>query len=252
MEALSSLATSASEMPVACTPEILDPKEELVFVADGIGHPLLPVDERVYNDVSLTPDCPFMLITGSNMSGKSTLLRSIALNACLAFAGGKTNATSLRLSHVQVATSMRITDSLEHGISYFMAELQRIKRVLDQRDEETPLLYLLDEILHGTNTVERRKAALGVVTILQQGNAIGAVTTHDLDLAEDCKRFGSKVRFTYFRDQIREQQMYFDYKLQEGICPTTNALRLMRIVGIPLPDGDDVDNDSDPTENQTD
>ncbi len=239
VEALSSLATAASENPVGSFPEILESSEPLVFEAEELGHPLLPVDGRVYNDVTLSPECPFMLITGSNMSGKSTLLRSIALNACLAFAGGEVNARNLRLSHVQVATSMRISDSLEHGISYFLAELHRIKRVLDHLDDGIPLLYLLDEILHGTNTFERRKAAMGVITLLQQGNAIGAVTTHDLDLAEDCKRFGSQVHFTYFTDHIREQQMVFDYKLQEGICPTTNALRLMRIVGIPLPEEDD-------------
>lgn len=235
IEALACLANHAEEMPLSSFPEIVT-DETLVFEAEELGHPLLDVQSRVYNDVTLDPDTPFLLITGSNMSGKSTFLRAMAINSILAYAGGKVNAKNLRLSIMQVATSMRISDSLEHGISYFMAELKRIRRVIDFRTDETPLFYLLDEILHGTNTFERRKAALGVVTLLQQGNALGAVTTHDLELAEDCKRFGSAVYFAYFRDLIREQEMVFDYKLQEGICPTTNALRLMRIVGIPLPD----------------
>ncbi len=243
VEALSSLANHAEEMPVVSLPELVT-EPVMLLKAKHLGHPLLDVQTRVYNDVILDKDSPFLLITGSNMSGKSTFLRSMALNAILAYAGGFVNAESLRISVMQVATSMRITDSLEHGISYFMAELKRIRRVIDYREDETPLFYLLDEILHGTNTFERRKAALGVVKLLQEGNALGAVTTHDLDLAEDCKQFGDKVQFAYFRDLIREQEMVFDYKLQDGICPTTNALRLMRIVGIPLPEEDQAALDS--------
>lgn len=233
VEALSSLATCANEMPVAHFPTISEDTKPL-FIAKELGHPLLDNDRRIYNDVSLDAKHSLLLITGSNMSGKSTLLRAMALNAVLAYAGGKVNAAHLRLSWMQIATSMRISDSLEQGVSYFMAELQRIKRVLDCREDNAPLLYLLDEILHGTNTTERRKAAFGVISLLQQSNSLGAVTTHDLELAEECKRFGERTHFAYFCDLIEEQQMVFDYKLREGICPTTNALRLMRMVGIPL------------------
>lgn len=234
LEACSSLAGLAYDHPDYTFPVFVDGKEGQIFEAKGLGHPLLPAASRVSNDATLHKERPLMLITGSNMSGKSTMLRSIGLNAVLAYAGGVVCAESLRLSPMQVGTSMRIADSLEQGISYFMAELKRIHRIVSLREEDTPLLFLLDEILHGTNTRERRIAAMSIVTLLLEAHTIGCVTTHDLELAEQCKTFGEKVQFTYFSDLIENDEMKFNYELQEGICPTTNALKLMKIVGIPL------------------
>lgn len=234
IEALSCLAGLAYDNPDYTFPAFAD-EGELIFEAKDLGHPLLPREGRVTNDFSLDADAPLALITGSNMSGKSTMLRAIGLNAVLAYTGSVVCAESLRLSMLQVGTSMRISDSLEQGVSYFMAELQRINRIVSLREGEVPLLYLLDEILHGTNTRERRIAAMGIIQLLQEAQSIGCVTTHDLELAEECKALGERVQFMYFTDLIEEQSMTFDYHLREGICPTTNALRLLQIVGIPLP-----------------
>lgn len=237
LEALSSFAGLAYDHPECIFPEVLEDTDEntSIFTAVQLGHPLLPASSRVANDITLDAEHPIMLVTGSNMSGKSTMLRSIGLNAVLAYAGSVVCAESLQLSSMQIGTSMRISDSLEHGISYFMAELKRIHRIVSLKDEDAPLLFLLDEILHGTNTRERRIAALSIISLLQQADAIGCVTTHDLELAEGCKQFGEQIQFTYFTDLIQNDTMAFDYILQQGICPTTNALKLMKIVGIPLP-----------------
>jgi DNA mismatch repair ATPase MutS len=209
----------------------------LVFDAKELSHPLLARKGRVANDLKLHHDSPMILLTGSNMSGKSTLLRTLGINAVLAYAGSMVCAKKLHLSeHLQVATSMRIKDSLEHGISFFMAELYRLKRILDMREKADPIFYLLDEMLHGTNTLERRIAALGIIAQLLDSPAIGAVSTHDMEVSEKCSRFAPRIRFAYLSDQITDRQMRFDYKLREGICPTTNALKLLEIVGIALPE----------------
>ncbi len=238
IEALCALATFAEESPEAVYPTFAQPTEGICFDTKELTHPLLPRRSRVANDLRLDNQTPLLLLTGSNMSGKSTLLRTIGINATLAYTGAPVCAASLHLSpHLQIATSMRIKDSLEHGVSFFMAELYRLKRVLDLRQNEKPLLYLLDEILHGTNTLERRIAALGIIAQLLDSHSIGSVSTHDMELSEKCKRFAEKVQFAYLSDQITDRQMRFDYKLRQGISPTTNALKLMEIVGIELPDG---------------
>ncbi len=235
MEALVSLATFAHEHPTFAFPRVTK-EAPLRYRATALGHPLVHESIRVDNDISLTEEQPFALITGSNMSGKSTFLRAIGLNAVLAYAGSVVCATSMELSLMRVGSSMRIKDSLEQGISYFMAELYRIKRILELKDSGEPLLYLLDEILHGTNTMERRKAALSIIAQLQRAQAIGLVTTHDLELAEHCRQFGTKVQFLHFTDKIEEGKMTFDYILRRGICPSTNALELMKMIGIPILD----------------
>ncbi|MCK6511502.1 hypothetical protein L6R29_16215 [Myxococcota bacterium] len=238
IEALCALATFAEESPEAVYPTFAQTTEDICFDAKDLSHPLLSRRSRVANDLRLDNQTPLLLLTGSNMSGKSTLLRTIGINATLAYTGAPVCATSLHLSpHLQIATSMRIKDSLEHGVSFFMAELYRLKRVLDLRQHDKPLFYLLDEILHGTNTLERRIAALGIIAQLLDSRSIGSVSTHDMELSEKCKRFQDKVRFAYLSDQIADRQMRFDYKLRQGISPTTNALKLMEIVGIELPDG---------------
>lgn len=240
VEALSALATLAHDQPHWVFPELTQAGEP-AFVADGLGHPLIPDGVRVHNDVQVGPPGTFLLVTGSNMSGKSTLLRSIGVNAVLAQAGAPVCARRLRMSPLEVCTSIRVQDSLARGVSYFMAELERLKQIVDTahrtRDEGTAtLLFLLDEILHGTNTAERRIAATRVIRHLVDSGAIGAATTHDLDLAAEPALMSAArlVHFTEtFDDVDGESTLRFDYRLREGLATSTNALALMRIVGLP-------------------
>ncbi len=265
MEALSALATLAHDHPDWTFPEIAEGQSPLV-TAQAIGHPLLPPDTCVRNDVTIGPPGTFLLVTGSNMSGKSTLLRAIGLNVILAQAGGPVCAASLRLPPVALATSIRVQDSLEQGVSYFMAELQRLKQVVDaaettQREGaggspeggaeplgsvpgvRRTLLFLLDEILHGTNTGERQIAARSIIRRLLALGALGAVSTHDLTLADapDLAKDSTPVHFTeQFTRTAEGPSMTFDYRLLPGIATSTNALKLMEIVGLPL-DGEQIE-----------
>jgi ABC-type multidrug transport system fused ATPase/permease subunit len=234
LDALSCLAGIHHDEPGWCFPEIT---RERRYVASQLGHPLLPAARRVTNDVELGPPGTVLLITGSNMSGKSTLLRAIGVNAVLAEAGAPVCASSLRLPPCDVQTSIRIQDSLERGVSYFMAALARLKGVIDaaERDaagEERVLLYLLDEILQGTNSAERGIAVQAVTRHLLEAGAIGAMTTHDLNLAgeEPLKSHARLVHFTEILDP--GGAMKFDYRLREGLATSRNALRLMELIGI--------------------
>jgi DNA mismatch repair ATPase MutS len=241
LEALAALATLAHDNPEWTMAEI-DPAAT-VLTADGLGHPLLPSEVRVVNDVKLGPPGSFLLVTGSNMSGKSTLLRAVGLNVVLAQAGGPVCATRLRMPPVELWTSMRVQDSLERGVSYFMAELERLKQIVDascavaDRDGARQLqLYLLDEILQGTNTAERQVAARRIIHLLLSRPAIGAVSTHDLTLAdvEDLRQAARAVHLTEtVSDGPDGPGMSFDYKLRPGIARSSNALRLMELVGLP-------------------
>lgn len=236
-EALASLASLAYENPTWCFPSVSVSHETLV--ATDVGHALLNDTERVANDVTIGPAGSFLLVTGSNMSGKSTLLRSVGLNAVLAEAGGPVCASRWEMPPVLVATSMRISDSLQDHVSFFMAELQRLKEVVDQaRDadgSERRLLFLLDEILQGTNSKERHIAVVEVLTHLLKHNAFGAISTHDLELASS-EQLTESCTTVHFRETIHgsgaDEKMSFDYKLREGVAPTTNALRLLELVGL--------------------
>jgi DNA mismatch repair ATPase MutS len=196
---------------------------------------------RVCNDVTVGPRGTFLMVTGSNMSGKSTLLRAIGVNIVLAGAGGPVCATDLRMPPISLWTSMRVEDSLERGVSFFMAELQRLKKVVDaareSRQKGITLFYLLDEILQGTNTNERQIAARRVIMYLVSQGALGAVSTHDLGLA-DLPEVAAASRPVHFTEIIKSgpqgPEMTFDYKLRPGIATSTNALRLMEIVGLDL------------------
>jgi hypothetical protein len=212
--------------------------------ATRLGHPLLRAEVRVENDVALGPPGTFLLVTGSNMSGKSTLLRAIGVNAVLAQAGSAVCATMLTLPPVELWTSARVQDSLERGVSFFLAELQRLKLIVDAatraRQRGGPqVLYLLDEILQGTNTAERGVAARRVIAYLVDQGALGAVSTHDLALADD-PRLAGAAEAVHFTDTVGEgpnaPPMSFDYRLHPGIATTTNALRLMRLIGLELED----------------
>lgn len=236
-EALAALAALAHDHPAWAFPTV-DAAEPPRLSARALGHPLLPPERCVPNDVAVGPPGSFLLITGSNMSGKSTLLRAIGVNVTLAQAGGPVCAQELRLPPLALATSMRVQDSLAQGVSYFMAELRRLKAIVDlveaARRAGGPLvLYLLDEILQGTNSAERLVAARRVISHLVACGAIGVVSTHDLALAE----MGDLARLAHFSEHFVEgpegPEMRFDYTLRPGLAVTTNALKLMAIVGLP-------------------
>jgi ABC-type multidrug transport system fused ATPase/permease subunit len=230
IEALASVAGFAFDHADHAWPELL---EHAGFEALDLGHPLLGEDRRVTNDVALPGPGNALLVTGSNMSGKSTLLRAIGLNAVLALAGGPVCARRLVLGRVTVATSMRVRDSLEAGISHFLAELTKLKRVVDLARTSPPVLFLLDEILHGTNSRERLIGARAIVRALTDLGALGAVSTHDLGIAERTPDLEGRVTNVHFEEQVDEKgTMTFDYKLKAGVVHTSNALRLMRAVGL--------------------
>lgn len=233
IEAIASLATFTFERPDHRFPEVKAGPPR--FEAAALGHPMIPPDVRVSNDVSFPRPGSALLITGSNMSGKSTLLRAIGINAVLAQAGAPVCASSLRMSPLAVRTSMRIDDSLEQGISHFYAELERLKAIVDSADRGEGVLFLLDEILHGTNSRERHIGAKAVVLRLLDRGAIGAVSSHDLALADLCEASGDRVLPAHFEEIIRDDRMAFDYILKPGVVTTTNALRLMRLVGLDIP-----------------
>jgi DNA mismatch repair ATPase MutS len=240
-EALAAFATALHDHPDWSLPQIVE-DGEAVLRAEQLGHPLLPPATVVRNDLQVGPPGTFLLVTGSNMSGKSTLLRAIGVNVALAQAGAPVCATRMSLPPVEIATCMRVQDSLEQGVSYFMAELQRLKLVVDRARAVRgscgrTLLYLLDEILHGTNTAERQVAARQVIRHLIDLGAIGAVSTHDLTLA-DAPDLAAARRAVHFTEQFVRgpdgPRMSFDYRLRPGLATSTNALRLMEIVGLPV------------------
>lgn len=242
LEALASIAGFAFERPDHAFPEVIAGG---VFEADTLGHPLIAADKRVANDVTLKGPGHALVVTGSNMSGKSTLLRAIGVNAVLARAGAPACAKKLRIGRLVVATSMRVSDSLDEGTSRFYAELKKLKLVLDlarSANKETKagdakrvqgvVLFLLDEILHGTNTRERLIGARAIMKELLAQKAMGAVSTHDLGLGDLEKEMPDDVKNVHFEEQVANDVMTFDYKLREGIVQSSNALRLMKIVGL--------------------
>ncbi len=231
MEALASLGGFAFEHPTFAWPE-LAPTARLE--ARDLGHPLVADGHRVGNDVSLPEGGRALVVTGSNMSGKSTLLRALGVNVVLATAGAPVCATKASFGPARVATSMRIEDSLEEGVSHFYAELRRLKRVIDlsRFPSQAPVLFLLDEILHGTNSRERVLGACAVVRELVARGALGAVSTHDLGITALGEELGGKVQNVHFEEQVQGEAMTFDYVLRPGIVQSSNALRLMRAVGI--------------------
>lgn len=238
VEALAALGGLAHANPGWAWPDLDAAADRLE--ATALGHPLLEPARRVDNDVTLGPAGGVLLVTGSNMSGKSTLLRALGTNAVLAGAGGPVCAARLRLPPLRVWTSMRIADSLERGVSHFLAELQRLKRIVEAAEAATaaggaPVCYLLDEVLQGTNTAERQVAARAILAHLTAQRAVGAVSTHDLTLADD-PATARVARLVHFRETIRSDgagpAMTFDYRLRPGLATSTNALRLMQLVGI--------------------
>jgi DNA mismatch repair ATPase MutS len=236
-EALCALAGLRYDNPGWVFPTVAGSEDH--FAARALGHPLIPEARRVTNDVEVGPPGTFLLVTGSNMSGKSTLLRSIGVNTVLAQAGGPVCASELRMPPVELATSILIEDSLVDGVSFFMAELQRVKKIVEAADrshaEGRTLLYLLDEILRGTNSQERQAAVRRVILHLLRQGAIGAVSTHDLRIAE-IPELRAAVQPVHFQETLHPggygPPMTFDYKMRPGVATTTNALKLMELVGL--------------------
>lgn len=236
LEAVNSLAALSHDNPDYAWPTFID-DGQLRFVATGLAHPLQSRSQRIANDVALGESYQALLVTGSNMSGKSTLLRSVGVACVMALAGAPVCARSLRLSKLRVHTSMRISDSLSEGVSHFYAELAKLRSVLTAAQAGQPVLFLLDEILHGTNSRERQIGARWVLAELLRAGAIGAVSTHDQEL---CVLSQALLRDTlhqaHFREQVTDGRMTFDYQLREGPVSGGNALRLMRSVGLMVPE----------------
>lgn len=231
VEALVSFGALLRERPDYALPEIVDGS---VFDAKGLSHPLIDRTRVVGNDLTLGGAGSVLMLSGSNMSGKSTLLRSVGVNVVLARAGAPVAASALSVSELELATSVRVVDSLAHGTSHFYAELARLKHIVDlAKEAERPVLYLLDEMLHGTNSRERFIGAVSVIKWLSKSGAMGIVTTHDLALAKVADELPpGRVTNRHFSDDIVEGEMRFDYRLREGPVSSTNAIRLMRHVGI--------------------
>lgn len=231
LEALSSLASYAYERPGQPFPALVEPGP--VLDATALAHPLIVDREPVPNDLSLGGDAPrVLLISGSNMSGKSTLLRAVGCNVVLALAGAPVHAKSLTLSPVALGATLRVEDSLQAGISRFYAEILRIRAIVETASGSLPLLFLLDEILHGTNSHDRRIGADAIVRSLVDAGAIGLVTTHDLALTELTNTLGSRAANVHFEDRIEDGKMAFDYRMRPGVVEHSNALELMRAVGL--------------------
>jgi hypothetical protein len=227
-EALCSLAGYAFEHPDDPFPEVVE--GSVLFDGEGLSHPLLV--SAVPNDVRLDADTRVLVVSGSNMSGKSTLLRTVGVATVLALAGAPVRAKRLRVSPLTVGATLRIQDSLQAGRSRFFAELTRLRAIVDATSGPMPVLFLLDELLAGTNSHDRRIGAAAVVRGLVERGAIGLVTTHDLALAEVVGDLGVHASNVHFGDWFENGEVLFDYRMQPGVVRTSNALELMRAVGL--------------------
>jgi hypothetical protein len=229
IEALSALANYAWEHPDDPFPVFAD--NALCPLFDGVemGHPLLPDAQCVRNSVRILAPLRLLVVSGSNMSGKSTLLRTVGINTVLAFAGAPVRAKNLTLSHLSLGASIRAVDSLEEGHSRFMAEILRLKQVLEL---PAPALFLLDELLGGTNSHDRALGSEGLIRALLDRGAIGLVTTHDLSLSRIADELGAVAANVHFEDRLENGRLVFDYKMRPGVVERSNALDLMRAVGL--------------------
>jgi hypothetical protein len=229
-EALCALAGFSYEHPDYAFPDILEGAAR--FEGSAIGHPLLPGERCVRNDVTLSGEDPVLIVSGSNMSGKSTLLRTIGINTVLGLAGAPVCAQSLRLSPVAIGASIRLQDSLLEGNSRFYAEILRLRQISELSQGELPVLFLLDEILNGTNSHDRGIGAEAVVRNLVQSGAIGLVTTHDLALTRLADSLTPHAMNVHFQDHLEDGVIAFDYRMHPGVVTKSNALELMRAVGL--------------------
>jgi len=238
LEASISLANFAYLNPDYVFPEFipdLKNNDQPVLAAKGLGHPLIPADQIVCNDFSLNKSGEAFIITGSNMSGKSSFLKTIGVNLCLAYAGGPVNACSFHSALFRIFTCIKINDSIVDGFSFFYTEVRRLKALLDALgvNHQLPLLFLIDEIFKGTNNRERLVGSRAYIRNLIGQNGAGLIATHDLDLIKLADDFPD-ITNCHFREKVADGKMVFDYKLRPGPCPTTNALKIMRMEGLPV------------------
>ena len=233
LEALACFATYAYEHPEDPFPSLSDDSTGPVVDAEALAHPLIVEGNAVPNDVKLGGAAPHVLIvSGSNMSGKSTLLRAVGVNAVLALAGAPVRAATMTISPVAFGATLRVEDSLQAGHSRFYAEILRIRAIVGLAREGRPLLFLLDEILHGTNSYDRRIGAEAIVKALVDAGAIGLVTTHDLALTELVTSLNGRAANVHFEDRLEDGTIVFDYLMREGVVERSNALALMRAIGL--------------------
>jgi DNA mismatch repair ATPase MutS len=233
IEALVSLATYSAEHPDDPMPTLAD--GVACFAAEGLVHPLLPRRVAVPNDLALgTGPVRAMVVSGSNMSGKSTLLRAVGVNVVLAQAGAPVSARAVRLTPLELGASFRPQDSLQHGQSRFYAEIGRLRRTVDLLETGRPVLFLLDELLSGTNSYDRARGARAIVEHLVRRGAIGLLTTHDLALASIADALAPAMANVHFEDTLDGGALRFDYRLRSGVVERSNAVELMRAVGLPV------------------
>jgi hypothetical protein len=235
VEALASLSAYRFEHPGDPYPDIVAVPPDApapLFDGDGLGHPLLPAARMIPNAVSLSPARQLLVISGSNMSGKSTMLRTVGINAVLALAGAPVRAASLRISPLVIGATLRIQDSLQEGRSRFYAEISRLREIKDLAAGPAPLLFLLDEVLSGTNSHDRLVGATGILQRLIAGGAIGLITTHDLALTAVADDLAPRAANVHFEDWFDGGEMRFDYRMKEGPVTRSNAIALMRAVGL--------------------
>lgn len=240
LEAICSLASFAYLNPEYILPEIaaeqqLQQEGKTLFQVEHVGHPMLPVDKKVTNNFALNELGEVIIITGSNMAGKSTFLRTLGVNLCLAYAGGPVCASAFTATLFHLFTCIRVTDSVTDGYSYFYAEVRRLHALLDalKQPGQLPLFFLVDEIFKGTNNRERLIGSRSFVKSLVGHNCVGLISTHDLELVTLAESV-PQVRNQHFREEVIDGQMAFDYVLREGPCPTTNALKIMAMEGLPI------------------
>ena len=233
LEALNSLANFAYLHPRYEFPELL--AETWRIVARELGHPLLKPESKVCNDFELDHDRRIVILTGSNMAGKSTFLRTIGVNLVLAYAGAPVNAEKLQASLFRIFTCIKVSDSVQDGLSYFYAEVKRLQALLaaTEVDDPLPVLFLIDEIFRGTNSRERLIGSRSYIRMLAHGTSVGLVATHDLELIKLADEIEGVVN-QHFREEVYDGRMIFDYRLRAGPCPTTNALTIMRLEGLPV------------------
>jgi DNA mismatch repair ATPase MutS len=240
LEALCSLATFAYLNPEYTMPDIIAGTDlscpSSCFDAHGMGHPLIPAEKKIANDFRLDEAGTVVIITGSNMAGKSTFLRTLGVNLCLAYAGAPVSATVLRTTLFRLFSCIRVSDSVTEGYSYFYAEVRRLRALLTELEQPGyPLFFLVDEIFKGTNNRERLIGSRSFVHALVGRNCLGAISTHDLELVKLADML-PQVKNYHFREEVVDGQMVFDYHLRPGPCPTTNALKIMQMEGLPVED----------------
>jgi DNA mismatch repair ATPase MutS len=230
LEALAALGGYTYEHPEDVFPEFAE--DAPCFEAEALAHPLIPRERAVANDLRLDRNLQLIIVSGPNMAGKSTFLRGIGVNAVLAQSGAPVRAAKLKLSPLTVTASICVLDSLEGGISRFYAEIHRLKQIMDLTRDPIPVLFLLDELLSGTNSHDRLIGTRSIVTKLVERGAMGLVSTHDLALTAIPQEIGTKAINCHFEDHLEDGQLRFDYKLYPGIVQTSNALPLMRSIGL--------------------